>query len=175
MRAFGRFPHIHTVVFQRFIPVHRGVKFTRVFVPRVNGSGDDRRRVAIADPGKGEGQVRSVPQCVIKRIIGLALRDHHAAHVGQGTRVQIAHAGAMGDLMETVLGGDRPDLQRLEQQIIPGVLTLTAACRSKLLVTQVTLLLAEHQQGSDGHADGDDQNDDGRQRVDVGPQAQTDA
>ena len=40
-----------------------------------------------------------------------------AAHMGKRRRVAIAHAGAMGHLIEAIPGGDRPDLDGLEQDV----------------------------------------------------------
>ena len=44
-----------------------------------------------------------------------------ATHRGQGLRKCIAHTGAMGHLIEPILGGHRTDLHRLEEDVVTGV------------------------------------------------------
>ena len=43
------------------------------------------------------------------------------AHGSKGLGAQVAHAGAMWNLIEAVLRGDRADLYRLEKQIVAGI------------------------------------------------------
>ena len=49
--------HINLVVLQRQIDVHGSVQQLCIAVAGIGGGGDDRRGLAIADPGQGEGQI----------------------------------------------------------------------------------------------------------------------
>src|SRR5262249_46176758 len=50
-------------------------------------------------------------------------------HGGLGPGIAVSHPRTVGDLEEPVLGGDRPDLHRFEEDIVPGV----AQCSAFLL------------------------------------------
>ena len=45
----------------------------------------------------------------------------HSAHGRHGTRIDAAHAVAMGHLEEAVLGGQRADFQRLKKDVVAWV------------------------------------------------------
>ncbi len=75
---------------------------------------------------KRRRRVRQVIRCGMD---GIVLGVHHRpppfglhpSHRGQGARAHIAHAGAMGHLIEPVARRHRPDFDRFKQDVVTGI------------------------------------------------------
>ena len=126
---------------------HRQARRGHRHLPRVEvgavhpvvGELDPRQRPELVDPVRHPRQHRDVavvpqPQLDeggdVRGVVELDLLGAHhrpaafgldPAHPGERGGVAVAHAVAVGDLVETVLRGHRPDGDRFEEDVVAGV------------------------------------------------------